>query len=129
MSETAVQQRVMLEWASQGGQVWRNNVGVAIDLTGRHIRYGLANISKKMNKDIKSSDLIGITPVLIQQHHVGRVMGVFTATECKPSGWTFKLTDERAVAQKNYHDIVTAVGGLAGFATGPDDYYRIMSLR
>ena len=61
--EAAVQQNVRLEISRCGGRVWRNNTGVARDVSGRTIRYGLCNDSEKLNRQIKSSDLIGITPV------------------------------------------------------------------
>jgi len=117
-SESVVQQNAMLYMARLGGHAWRNNVGACRDDTGRQIRYGLANTSAEMNKKIKSSDVIGITPVLIQPHHIGQTLGVFTALECKPSNWRWLPSDQRAPAQKAFHDIVKESGGFAGFVLG-----------
>lgn len=124
-SEELVQQQVRLK-AAYVGQYWRNNVGACLDQTGRMIRYGLANDSAKLNKRIKSSDLIGVTPVLIRPDHVGQVLGVFTAIEAKHSEWVFSPSDERAVAQKAYHEIVRSVGGIAGFVRCVEDFERLV---
>jgi len=127
MNEGAVQNHVRLTMANIGGQIWRNNVGVAVDETGRHIRYGICNDSAKLNKEIKSSDLIGITPVTAYLQSAGWVtLGVFTALEIKASDWTFRPGDERAVAQARFHEIVREVGGFAGFVTKPEDIHGII---
>lgn len=126
-SESAIQTAVRLELAKRNCQMWRNNVGACVDQDGRHIRYGLCNESKQLNEKIKSSDLIGITPVSITPQMVGQVLGVFTAIETKREGWHMTPGDERAKAQAAYHDIVRAVGGYAGFATCEDDLLRIIS--
>jgi hypothetical protein len=63
-----------------------------------------------MNQRIKSSDLIGITPVLITQEMVGYRLGVFTAREIKRPGWVY-TGQPREVAQQRFGDIVIAHGG------------------
>jgi len=126
MSETGVASHVRLDAANRGVDLWRNNVGALLDVNGRPVRYGLANDSKKMNKRIKSSDLIGLTPVMITQDMVGQILGVFTAVETKRDDWVFKPNDERAVAQKAFHDIVRTAGGYAGFATSVSDFRKII---
>ncbi len=127
-SETVVQQQVRLTMARAGAQMWRNNVGACVDETGRMIRYGLANESAQLNRQIKSSDLIGIMPIVIQPHHVGKTVGVFTALEVKHSGWHMTPGDQRACAQARFHDIVRMVGGFAGFVTDPQDLSGIFIL-
>lgn len=126
MKEHAVQNHIRLEAARLGIDLWRNNVGVLTDERGVPVRYGLANDSSNINKTIKSSDLIGITPVVIPQSWVGCLVGVFTAVEVKESGWTFNPSRERDLAQLKFHDIVRKNGGFAGFATGVDDFKRIV---
>lgn len=126
MKETPVAQRVQLEAARLNILTMRNNVGACMDQHGRLIRYGLMNESAKQNAKIKASDYIAITPTLIQPHMVGYYLGVFTAIETKASDWRFSQTDERAVAQLAFHDIVRQYCGYAGFATGPDDVRRIV---
>ena len=118
-SEAEAQQRIRLRASELGIRLWRNNCGACQDVTGRHIRYGLANESKKLNKKIKSSDLIGITPYIIQAHDVGKVAGLFTSIEVKKPGWEYKGT-EREQAQWNWLALVGSLGGRAMFATGPE---------
>lgn len=116
-SETAVQTDIRLEAAQLGMRLWRNNVGACKDETGRVIRYGLCNDSPTMNKRIKSSDLVGIRPVLITQALVGHTIGQFVAREVKKPGWRYAGTD-RETAQQAFLDLVTSMGGDASFATG-----------
>lgn len=116
-SESNVQSRIRLEAAKKGLHLWRNNVGGCVDENGNYIRYGLANDSKRLNEIIKSSDLIGIRPRLIEQHHVGQVIGQFVAREVKAEGWHFTGT-EREEAQKRFIELVLANGGDARFADG-----------
>lgn len=125
-TEAVVQQQVRLAMARMGALMYRNNTGAYQDDTGRWIRYGLCNDSAQMNAQIKSSDLVGIVPITIQQHHVGKVLGIFTAIECKHPGWHLTPGDKRGQAQKRFIDIVEGVGGIGGFATGPDDLARIL---
>lgn len=122
-SEGSGQQRIRLEAPKHGVRYWRNNVGVAQREDGTPIRYGLANESKKMNSEIKSSDLIGVTPLRITAEHIGATLGVFTAIECKKPGWQYKGT-KREVAQLAYMDLVISLGGFAQFATGPEDIWK-----
>lgn len=119
MREAAVQQRVQLELARRGALVYRNNVGACVDETGRMIRYGLANDSAQMNKVLKSSDLIGVVPVLIGPQHVGRTLGVFAAVEVKHPGWHLTPGDSRAHAQAKFIELVRSVGGIGGFVNDP----------
>jgi hypothetical protein len=129
MNEAALQSIVRRDFAYIG-PIWRNNVGACEDATGRLIRYGLGNDSAQLNKVIKSSDLIGITPVKAFVENVGWCnLGVFTAIECKATGWSFKPGDERAIAQSRFHDIVRQAGGLAGFASDPSHIQNIIKLR
>lgn len=113
-SEAAIQTRVRLEASRKGLRVWRNNVGACMDENGNFIRYGLANDSKQMNDLIKSSDLIGLRPVVIQQSHVGQVIGQFVAREVKAAGWSYSGT-AREEAQLKFLELVAALGGDAAF--------------
>jgi hypothetical protein len=125
-TESPVQNRARLNVANAGGVVWRNNVGVLRDETGRTVRFGLCNDSKRLNQSIKSSDLIGIMPVLIKPHHVGRTMGIFTAMECKAPGWHLTQGDERGQAQAKFIKIVKDLGGFAGFVTSEADMWELL---
>jgi len=116
-SEAAVQTRVRLDASKSGGRLWRNNVGACETTTGSYIRYGLANESTAINKKCKSSDLIGIKPIVIEPRHVGSVIGQFVAREVKHGAWKYAATG-REVAQLNFLNLVNAMGGDAKFTTG-----------
>lgn len=119
-SEATVMQQVRLEASGRGARLFRNNNGAAVDKDGRHIRYGLGNESKQINQVIKSSDLIGITPLVITPDMVGKTIGVFTAIEVKRSSWKYTGTD-REKAQKAFIDIIKNLGGFAQFAADQGD--------
>lgn len=132
MNETAAQQRIRLEAAQLNVSLWRNNSGACYDDSGRLIRYGLGNDSAKVNKVIKSPDLIGLAPRLITPDMVGSVFGVFVAVECKEPGWrrSYGTGDkaEREAAQERFINLVTANGGVAGFATTPAELRAILGV-
>ena len=116
-SEAWAQSLVRLEASEKGVKLFRNNVGVLKDETGRPVRYGLGNDSAKMNEVLKSADLIGLRPVLIEQRHVGHVLGQFVSREVKAPGWQYTGTG-REVAQMAWCNLVNSCGGDAAFATG-----------
>lgn len=134
-SESAVQADIRLAASREfRAPLWRNNNGAATmideqdpDGTGRYVRFGLGNDSAKLNKAWKSSDLIGITPVQILPHHVGRTFGVFTAVEVKKPDWHLVPSDKRGHAQQNFMNSVASFGGFAGFAQSVDDMRRIVT--
>jgi len=116
-SESSVAQRVRLDCSEQFRTVlFRNNVGAYQDRNGQWIRYGVANETKEMNKNIKSSDYIGITPVVITPKMVGRTVAVFTAIETKKEGYkpSGKAQIEHHAAQQRFCDLVLRNGGIAG---------------
>ena len=139
MSEAAVQQNIRLAAARHNAYLWRNNSGAFqegptkcpkcgathSEATGRWIRYGLANDSKKLNEEIKSSDLIGPTPVVITPDMVGQTVAVFTAIEVKPEGWP-GIRSARERAQAKFITLVRSLGGYAGFATSVEEAVQIM---
>jgi hypothetical protein len=118
-SEGRQQALVRLEAAKKGVRLFRNNVGAIKDERGVPVRFGLANDSKALNDVLKSADLIGWTPTLIQPHHVGMMFALFTSVEMKHEGWTYK-GDAHERAQLAWLNLVIAGGGRALFATGPD---------
>lgn len=124
-SETAIQNQTRRDFSFIGPN-WRNNVGCLPDRRGVPVRYGLANESKQENEQIKSSDLIAITPVLITPALYGQILGVFTALETKKSDWVFDPRREHDRAQLNYHNIVRDAGGFAGFVNDPNQIHSII---
>lgn len=128
MNEAAVQSHTRLALARSGALVWRNNTGACEDKSGRIIRYGLANDSQQLNARIKSSDLIGITPVTITQDMVGKTVGIFTAVECKHSGWHLTPGDARGQAQERFLALVRSVGGIGAFVNDPAQVVGLLRL-
>lgn len=127
-SESGVQtQTRLMHCQTTNGHIWRNNSGAYQDERGNFIRYGLANESKQLNAQIKSADLIGITPITITPDMVGKTVGVFTAYECKPPGWKLLPSDKRGLAQERFLAIVKASGGFGGFVTDPSDIFGVMN--
>lgn len=126
-TEAAIQQDIRLAASRIGADLWRNNNGAAQLNGGRHIRFGLGNDSPRINKEFKSSDLIGITPVMVTQRHVGRILGVFTAVEVKHGGWSWSGS-ERELAQWKYLQLVNSKGGFATFARSIEDYKSCLNV-
>jgi len=125
-SEAACAAQVRLAAGRAGVRLWRNNNGGRTDQTGRSIRFGLGNESPALNKVWKSSDLIGILPVVVQPSHVGQTLGVFIAVETKKSGWRLTPGDKRGQAQAAFLKSVKAFGGVAGFCCTADDFAKLI---
>ncbi len=105
-----------LEASRKNIRLWRNNVGATHTDTGSFIRFGLANESKAVNSVLKSSDLIGIKPVIITLDMVDTIIGQFICREIKHDGWKF-IGTEREQAQLNWIKLIRSLGGNAAFAT------------
>jgi len=120
VNEAGVLAAVRLEAARAGCHLWRNNIGAGRLESGSYVRWGLANESPKTNAVLKSSDLIGVRPVVITSAHVGQTLGQFVAREVKAPGWVFTGT-AREIAQLNFIELIAAQGGDAKFTTGLGD--------
>lgn len=116
-SEAGIQSAIRLEASRKGCRLFRNNVGATYTKRGDFIRYGLANDSMAVNGQIKSADLIGIRPVVIQPWMVGHTIGQFLSREIKHAGWRYTGT-EREQAQLAWAELILALGGDACFAAG-----------
>lgn len=114
-ADVMVNTRIMFQ--KLGGRLFRNNVGACTTAAGSFVRYGLANESHAMNRNLKSSDLIGIVPVTITPEMIGQQLGRFAALECKRPGWKFNPNDERENAQFRFITLVNKLGGSARFVT------------
>lgn len=115
--EARVQDEARLLASKMGWRLFRNNVGVLKDERGVPVRYGICNDSPAMNKRIKSSDLIGIRPVVITPDMVGSTIGQFVAREVKKAGWKYKGT-EHEQAQLAFGTLVIGLGGDFKFWSG-----------
>lgn len=117
--EMAVQQQIRAEAPALGCLLWRNNSGSLVDERGVPVRFGLGNDSAKVNAVLKSSDLIGITPVTDPVSGITR--GVFTAIEVKAPGYKGPRT-QHDQAQARFITLVKSRGGIAGFASDVEHY-------
>lgn len=123
-SESWVAAELNVEASYYGARLWRNNVGATKTDTG-FLRYGLCNESSKMNDSLKSSDYIGVTPIVVQPSQVGSTIGVFTAIETKRTSWKFTGA-KRETAQLNYINLVKSCGGIAGFVNDKNQFLGVM---
>lgn len=112
-SEAQVTQELRVLAPRHQGHLWRNNNGALRDVRGNMVRYGLGNDSTRLNKVLKSPDLVGFTTIN------GRA--IFTAVEAKRPGWRAPTT-EREHAQAAFLKLVHAGGGIATFATDASHY-------
>lgn len=101
--------------SEMGGALWRNNSGACFDSTGRMVRYGLGNVSKKLNAVWKMPDYVGIQPG-----------GRFAGIEWKRPGWTWTGTAHEQ-AQLNAIRNIVALGGVAGFCSSIEEMERLLS--
>lgn len=119
-SEGRAQSLIRLEAPRRGFRLFRNNVGVLKNEAGTPVRYGLANDTKALNAQLKSSDLIGWRRLPITSAMVGTCVAQFASFECKAAGWTYR-GDAREQAQQRWLALVAADGGYARFVTRPED--------
>lgn len=115
-SEAAVQSRVRLAASKAGKRLFRNNSGAGYDEAGNFMRWGLGNDSMALNKVLKSSDLVGVEPRIIQPADVGHLFGQFVSYEVKHADWKYTGT-EREVAQAAWLTLINSLGGKAKFIT------------
>ena len=125
-SEAATQADVVRKSGQYRQRLWRNNNGACQDDTGRQIRFGLGNTSKRINDVMKSSDYIGITSVIVTPAMVGQTVGIFTALEFKKPGWKLTAGDKRGNAQAAYGMMVEAAGGIFSFISEPGQYVELL---
>lgn len=125
-SENEISQLVQMEAPKYNFNPFRNNSGALRDATGRVVRFGLGNTSKRINENFKSSDFIGPTTIIITPEMIGKKIAIFTAIETKEENWKFNFNDPHEVAQKNFIDFVNLKGGIAFFANGIDSFHRGM---
>lgn len=120
-SEFEISQKIQLNGPRHKCFLLRNNSGAFKDYTGRMVRFGLGNVSANHSDIMKSSDLIGITEVIVTPDMVGKKLGVFTAIEVKREDWKQSENNKREIAQQNFINWVKLKGGLATFMSDPSD--------
>lgn len=115
--EHKVQDDARLLASKMGWRLFRNNKGVLPDKRGIPVRFGLCNETPALGKRLRSSDLIGIRPVVITPDMVGTTIGQFVAREIKKAGWKYKGT-EHEEAQLAFGTLIIGLGGDFKFWNG-----------
>ena len=115
--EHKVQDDARLLASQMGWRLFRNNKGVLPDARGVPVRFGLCNETAALGKRLRSSDLIGIRPVVITPDMVGSTIGQFVAREVKKAGWKYKGT-EHEEAQLAFGTLIIGLGGDFKFYSG-----------
>jgi hypothetical protein len=117
-TETDVSATIRIEGAKRGMMLMRNNSGAFKDTSGRWIRFGLGNDSRRVNDLMKSSDLVGV----MSGAYWGfpGIAGIMSCIESKKPGWRYVGTEHER-AQLNFINIVQRHGGFACFATSWSD--------
>jgi hypothetical protein len=124
--ESTVEQEISIRAKYFNCTLMRNNSGAFKDNDGRVVFFGLGNTSAKRNREIKSSDRIGFTEVIVTPEMVGKKIAVFTAIEVKKESWNpDKKLDEHEIAQNNFLQFITSRGGIAGFVNSVDGLTKI----
>ncbi|WP_445505039.1 hypothetical protein [Microvirga sp. G4-2] len=113
---------ILLRASEMGARLFRQNTGMA--WVGKVIRNGHQVVVTEARPFhaglcVGSSDIIGITPVLVTPDMVGKTVGVFTAYEAK----TGKL--QATADQKRFIEMVRKLGGIAKVVRSPDDIERV----
>ena len=122
MSEGDLSKLIQLEALKHKCKLFRNNAGSMTDKTGRVVRYGLANVSKKLWDNWKTSDLIGYTLVTIEPDMVGKTFAVFAAVEVKlPDA----KVDDRYRAQEKFILQVQRDGGIAAICNSVESLEKM----
>ena len=116
------------EW---GMKMFRNNSGMLPNPdTGVPVRFGLGNESAKLNKELKSGDLVGYSEITVTPEMVGKKIAVFTNIEVKSLGFIIKDVynkNSREFAQNEFNKLITSANGIAGFASSAQDVDNLVN--
>lgn len=128
--ETKAREQVLLRANQWGCRLFHNNSGVAYTENGRPVFFGLGNVGKKKQEDIRTPDDVGWTQVTITPDMVGKTVAVFTAIDSKKFGFEPKQEyskNTREYGQNKFFNQVKAAGGIAGFASCPQQVDDIIN--
>jgi hypothetical protein len=113
MIESDLQRTIQVEAPAATDRLWRFPVGNYQLAKGGFVNVGIPGMS----------DLLGYASVLIEPHHVGQLMAVFTAVEVKRPTTRNRVTPE----QLRFLRLVAAHGGRAGVATSVPEARAILA--
>lgn len=114
--------KIRLEASKRGIYLFRNNSGAFHATDGRFVRFGLANDSERINKNLKSGDLIGFIPVTITPEMVGEKIAIFASIEIKKYDHEIKSNSSRVKAQKAWVELVKCNGGFSIMTNSLDNF-------
>lgn len=106
-------------WLTGGGKTVVRQDGTALVPYGRPVALGLAMANGDTVPGL--SDLTGWTTITVTPDMVGSRVAVFTAVETKESGGGIRKENQR-----NYIKQVLLAGGIAGFASSPEQALEII---
>lgn len=114
-TETDLNKAIMLRLGSRPDvRIARNNVGSAYNSDGQVVKFGLFGKG--------AADLIGIQRKVILPEDVGMAFGRFIAIESKKA----RRKGEHEDRQKNFHEMVRRMGGVAGFAMSVEEAEELL---
>lgn len=128
--ETIAKEQVLLRAGEWGSKLFKNNTGVAYTENNRPVFFGLGNECKKSKEDIRTPDDVGWTVITVTPEMVGKQIAVFTAIDSKKLGFTVKTNynkNSREYGQNKFFQQVIADGGIAGFASCPEQVDEIFA--
>lgn len=127
MTESEIMKRIQIFASKIGLRLWRNNVAQTWSGKVQHFRSQdritvyPGDIVIRRPRPIHcglcpgSSDLIGLKPTVIDETHIGKRVGIFTAIEVKsPKGQTNEIQD-------NFIRTIEELGGIARVARSTED--------
>lgn len=114
--ENDVRQGCILLAPHLGCALWRNNSGAFKNPQGQWVRFGLGNVSARLNEVWKSGDLVGI------RDRDGRLIMI----ECKDPRWTGRRLSAEEQAQANCLRDVARRNGIAAFVTHPEQLRSLL---
>lgn len=124
MTERPLIDEILLSASRLGSRLFRQNVGLG--WVGKIIRRDRTKILLENPRPLHaglckgSSDVVGLTPVVITPDMVGKTVGVFTAIEVK---YGRTPTDDD---QKKFIAMVKKLGGIAAIVRSLDDYHKAL---
>ena len=122
--ESDIQNAILIELSKQGTVAFRINAGsfwAGEILSNKDNMMLLKNPRKVQGAPEGTSDIIGITSIMITTAMVGSRVGVFTAIEVKKPGQRPKPQ------QVKFLNVMKNMGAIAGLATSPGDAAMILN--
>lgn len=133
MSEKSLLDDIRLAFSEFGARIFRNNTGMGwvgkslIPHKKMYVEIRPGDVLLRQARPLQaglcegSSDLIGWTPIVINESHLGRKLALFTAVEGK-YGKTATTKD-----QKNFIDNVNKSGGIGAVVRSKEEALGVIS--